>query len=288
MLDVNGKVAFVTGAASGIGRGISRALAGAGMKVMLADIERPVLEAAAAELAKTGATVSSVVCDVADRASVFAAAQATLATFGKVHVLCNNAGVATGGLIEDCEQSDWDWIIGVNYLGVVYGCQAFVPHIKRQGEGGHIVNTASLAGVLGGMAGWTPYNSTKFAVVGLSEALRQEGKTAGFGVSVLCPGGVATNIFTAPRNRQAKFGPQKSTIAFGMTGGDISQALDPRIAGELVLEGIQANRLYIFTDPRYRKQVAHRFEKMLEDFDWAAHSDALNRGGAPGAAGQTR
>jgi NAD(P)-dependent dehydrogenase (short-subunit alcohol dehydrogenase family) len=285
MLDVKDKVAFVTGAASGIGRGIARAFAGAGMKVMLADIEKPVLDAAAAELAKTGASVSSVVCDVSDKSSVMAAADKTLSTFGKVHVVCNNAGVSTGGLIEDCSQSDWDWIIGVNYYGVVYGCQAFVPHIKRQGEGGHIVNTASLAGVLGGMAGWTPYNSTKFAVVGLTEALRQEGKDAGFGASVLCPGGVATNIFRAPRNRQAKYGPQQSTVAFGMgDGAEIEKALDPRIAGELVLEGIQANRLYIFTDPRYRKQVARRFEKMLEDFDWAANSDALVRNNAPGAA----
>jgi NAD(P)-dependent dehydrogenase (short-subunit alcohol dehydrogenase family) len=282
MLHVNGKVAFVTGAASGIGNGIARALAGAGMKVMLADIEKPALDAAEAALAKTSATVASVVCDVSERSSVFAAADKTLSTFGKVHVVCNNAGVATGGLIEECSQGDWDWIIGVNYYGVVYGCQAFVPHIKRQNEGGHIVNTASLAGVLGGMAGWTPYNSTKFAVVGLTEALRQEGKLGNFGASVLCPGGVATNIFDAPRNRQAKYGPQTQAVAFGMgDGSDIANALDPRIAGELVLEGIRANRLYIFTDPRYRKQVARRFEKMLEDFDWAAQSDALVRNDAP-------
>ena len=115
MLDVNGKVAFVTGAASGIGNGIARALAGAGMKVMLADIEKPALDAAEAALAKTSATVASVVCDVSERSSVFAAADKTLSTFGKVHVVCNNAGVATGGLIEECSQGDWDWIIGVNY-----------------------------------------------------------------------------------------------------------------------------------------------------------------------------
>ena len=284
MLEVNGKVAFVTGAASGIGLGIARALANAGMKVMLADIEKPVLDVAAAKLRDIGATVDTVVCDVSDRRAVFAAAERTLAAFGKVHVVCNNAGVSTGGLIEECDEGDWGWVIGVNYLGVLHGCQAFVPHIKRQGEGGHIVNTASMAGILGGMAGWAPYNSTKFAVVGLTEVLRQEGRTGGFSASVLCPGGVNTNIYNAPRNRPSRFGPQVSKVAFLDNSRELESALDPNVVGELVLEAIRDNRLFVFTDPRFRRMVERRNAKILDDFEWAAKSAALNNAGAPGAA----
>jgi NAD(P)-dependent dehydrogenase (short-subunit alcohol dehydrogenase family) len=283
MIDPQGKVAFVTGAASGIGLGMARAFARAGMKVMLADIEHEPLTAAARELRGEGATAETVVCDVSDRASVLAAAAATLQAFGKVHVVCNNAGVTSGGLIEECTEGDWNWVVGVNFLGVLHGCQAFVPHIKRQQEGGHIVNTSSMAGLLGGMPAWAPYNSTKFAVVGLTEVLRQEGRQGGFGASVLCPGGVNTRIFEAPRNRPARFGAQESTVADNMSADDLRKGLDPDVVGRLVLEAIRADRLFIFTDPRFRSMVERRHEKMLADFDWAAHSAALVDSGAPGA-----
>jgi NAD(P)-dependent dehydrogenase (short-subunit alcohol dehydrogenase family) len=283
MLEPKGKVAFVTGAASGIGLGMVRAFAGAGMAVMMADIEAAPLERAAGGLRAAGAEVATVVCDVSDRAAVFAAAQQTLDAFGKVHVVCNNAGVTSGGLIEDCTVDDWNWVIGVNFLGVLHGCQAFVPHIKRQGEGGHVVNTSSMAGILGGMPAWSPYNATKFAVVGLTEVLRQEGRAGGFGASVLCPGGVNTNIYDAPRNRPARFGRQQSIVADNVSAEDIRRGLDPDIVGRLVLEAIRADRLYIFTDPRFRRQVERRHEKMLADFDWAAQSAALVESGAPGA-----
>jgi NAD(P)-dependent dehydrogenase (short-subunit alcohol dehydrogenase family) len=284
---IKDRVAFVTGAASGIGLGITRALVDAGARVMMADIEAPALAAAASELAidggQDGGEIDTVVCDVSDRDSVFAAAEATLAAFGRVHLVCNNAGVSTGGLIEDCDEGDWGWSVGVNYLGVVHGCQAFVPHIKRQGEGGHIVNTSSMAGLLGGMPGWGPYNSTKFAVVGLTEVLRQEGRTGGFGASVLCPGGVRTNIYDAPRNRPGRFGKQVSKVAFEDISEGIAQGLDPDIVGRLVVEGVLANRLYIFTDPRFRKLLNKRFARIIEDVDWAAASDSLGSAGAPGA-----
>ena len=162
-------------------------------------------------------------------------------------------------------------------------CQAFLPHIKRQQEGGHIVNTSSMAGVLGGMPAWGPYNSTKYAVVGLTEVLRQEGRTGGFGASVLCPGGVNTNIFEAPRNRPSRFGPQESMVADKMTASDISKGINPDIVGRLVLEAIQADRQFIFTDPRLRSRVERRHEKMMADFEWAAESNALVSAGAPGA-----
>jgi NAD(P)-dependent dehydrogenase (short-subunit alcohol dehydrogenase family) len=283
MQDFNGKVAFVTGAASGIGLGIARALAGAGMKVMLADIERVALESAASGLRASGAAVDTIVCDVSDATSMVAAADATLAAFGKVHVLRNNAGVSTGGLVEECDDGDWDWVIGVNFLGVLHGCRAFLPHIKRQREGGHVVNTSSMAGLLGGMAAWGPYNSTKFAVVGLTEVLRQEGREGGFGASVLYPGGVNTNIYEAPRNRPKRFGPQVSKVAFLDDPNGLKKGLDPNVVGALVVEAIRENRLYIFTDPRFRKLVEKRYQRILQDFDWAANSQALNEAGAPGS-----
>ena len=275
MNDLQGKTAFVTGAASGIGLGMARAFARAGMRVMLADIEAAALSAAADGLRREGAAVETVVCDVSQRQAVLAAAEATLAAFGKVHVVCNNAGVTSGGLTEDCTEQDWSWVTGVNLLGVVHGCQAFVPHLKRQQEGGHIVNTASMAGLLGGMAAWGPYNATKYAVVGLTEVLRQEGRSGGFGASVLCPGGVNTRIFEAPRNRPQRFGPQQSIVADGVSSDDLKRGLDPDVVGRLVLEAIIANRLFIFTDPRFKTLVQKRHDKLLSDFDWAAASAAL-------------
>ena len=289
MQDLSGKCAFVTGAASGIGLGIARAALDAGMSVMLADIESGALDAAWTALEELG-DVDRVVVDVSQRESVQAAALATFERFGNVHLVCNNAGVSTGGLIEDCTPADWDWIIGVNYRGVIHGCEAFIPHIRAHGQGGHIVNTASMAGLLGGRAGWTPYNSTKFAVVGLIEALRQEGRLhadrqGSFGASVLCPGGVRTNIYHAPRNRPARFGAQQSDVAPETSAEDFIHALDPDVVGRLVLEAVRANRLYIFTDPRFSGQVQRRFERIASDFAWAADSEALNAAGAPGASG---
>ncbi len=288
MDNVAGRVAFVTGAASGIGLGMTRAFLNAGMKVMLADIEQKALDRTMATLRQAlpsnrSDDVASVVVDVAERHSVFQAANATLETFGKIHAVCNNAGVTSGGHIEDCTEGDWKWVIGVNFLGVIHGCQAFIPHIKRQGEGGHIVNTSSMAGVLGGMPDWAPYNSTKYSVVGLTEVIRQEGREGGYGASVLCPGGVATNIFDAPRNRGDQYGPQQSTVARDVSADDIRKGLNPDIVGRLVLEAVLADRLFIFTDPRLKGRVERRHEKMMLDFEWAANSKALTESGAPGA-----
>jgi NAD(P)-dependent dehydrogenase (short-subunit alcohol dehydrogenase family) len=281
MKNLQDKVAMVTGAASGIGLGMSRAFVRAGMKVMMADIEADALGLARKGFAE--GEVASVVCDVSDRESVFAAVAETADVFGAVHLLANNAGVSTGGYIDEGPQSDWDWVAGVNYFGVLYGCQAVIPHLKRQQQGGHIVNTASMAGLLGGVAGWGPYNSTKFAVVGLTEVLRQEGRKNGFGASVLCPGAVNTNIYAAPRNRPERFGPQESVVAFMDDPDELKRGLNPDVVGELVREAVQANRLYIFTDPRFQKLVKRRFERIQEDFDWAMQSIALNEAQAPGS-----
>jgi len=272
-MELNGRGAFVTGAASGIGLGMVQAFLAAGMRVVMADIEEQALQQAAQAL-QTNAVVP-VVCDVSSRQTVQQAAQFAIEQIGTVHVVCNNAGVSSGGLIQDLEDSDWQWTIGVNYLGVVYGCEVFARHFASHGERAHIVNTASVAGVVARRAGWAPYNSTKYAVVGLTEVLREEGKLANFGASVLCPGAVNTQIMSADRNRPQRFGEQHSKVAFDDISAQLERGLPPRVVGDLVLEAIQANRLHIFTDPRMAPMVDNRFAGMADDFAWAAASQAL-------------
>lgn len=272
-MELNAKGAFVTGAASGIGLGMVEAFVAAGMRVVMADIEEDALLAAAQSMQSNA--VVPVVCDVSARASVQDAAQFAIEQLGKVHVVCNNAGVSSGGLIEDLEESDWQWTIGVNYLGVVYGCEAFARHFASHDEGGHFVNTASVAGVVARRAGWGPYNSSKYAVVGLTEVLREEGKLANFSASVLCPGAVNTQIMSADRNRPQRFGEQHSKVAFDDISAQLERGLAPRVVGDLVLEAIQANRLHIFTDPRMAPMVENRFNGIADDFAWAAASHAL-------------
>lgn len=287
MQDVAGKTAFITGSASGMGLGMARAFADAGMQVMLADIDAESLARAEAELKERGARVSSVVCDVTKEKSVFDAAEATVDVFGKVHVLCNNAGVGAGGRFDELSQRDWDWVIAVNQLGVIYGIRAFLPKIRSHGESGHIVTTSSMAGLVNSGAGWGPYNATKFAVVALSEVLYSELKGTSIGCSVLCPGAVATNIAKAGKHRPADYGPSKRAPIVDGQGRSVndalSRALDPDIVGRLVLEGIQQNQFYIFTDPRMWRAVERRFGRIRQGFDWSARSRALVESGAPGA-----
>src|SRR6185312_13198702 len=203
MREFKGKAAFVTGGASGIGLAMGKAFAQAGMKVMLADIEQEALDRALKEL--SGFEVRGVACDVADPESVERAAQAAFAAFGKVHVVCNNAGVAASGGIDHISIDNWRWVIDVNLMGVLYGIRSFLPHIRAHGEGGHIVNTASMAGMINGM-GFSPYAATKFAVVSMSEGLALQLQPLGIGVSVLCPAYVRTRIGESGRNRQERYG----------------------------------------------------------------------------------
>jgi len=170
MREFKGKTAFVTGGASGIGLAMATAFAEAGMNVMLADVEQAALDRAQEDLRRYGNHVRGIPCDVADADSVERAAQATFAAFGKVHVLCNNAGVAAGGGIDLISVDNWRWVVDVNLMGVVYGIRSFLPHMRAHGEGGHIVNTASMAGMINGM-GFSPYAATKYAVVAMSEGL---------------------------------------------------------------------------------------------------------------------
>jgi len=273
MKNLTNKVAFVTGASSGIGYALAEALGRAGMRVMLAGINEKNLDAALAKLRSAGITAERVQCDVASRASVQNAANATVAKFGKVHVVCNNAGVGMGGEFGTIPESDWEWVIRVNLMGVVHGTEIFAPLLAQHGEGGHIVNTSSIAGLLAA-PGMEPYSATKFAVVAMSEGWRAQLAPRGIGVSVLCPAFVRTSIGSGHRNRPG--GPRQS---FGEGSAVLNQlveaGMDPKMLAARVLEAIRDDELYVFTHPELKGWVAGRFNAILEAFDHAAKSPAL-------------
>src|SRR5271157_3811199 len=179
------------------------------MKVMLADIETDALTAAVENLHDFGPNVSGVACDVADPASFERAANASYQAFGNVHVVCNNAGVGGGSGIDQISLETWRWVLDVNLMGVVHGIRTFLPHIRAHGEGGHIVNTASMAGMNSGL-GFSPYSASKFAVVNMSEGLAMQLRPLGIGVTVLCPGFVRTRIWESGRNRPERYGPTQT------------------------------------------------------------------------------
>lgn len=265
MHEFKGKTAFVTGGGSGIGLALAKAFAENGMNVMLADVEQSALDSALKDLSQYGNHVRGVACDVADPDSVERAAQATLAAFGKVHILCNNAGVAAGSGIDSISIESWRWVVDVNLMGVVYGVRSFLPHMRAHGEGGHIVNTASMAGMVSDM-GFSPYAATKFAVVAMSEGLRPQIQPFGIGVSVLCPFFVRTNIGDAGRNRHERYG-QMPALNPGSPAAAMLEEIRKRIAAGLdpaevatrVLAAIESDELYIFTHPNMREMVEARF-----------------------------
>ncbi len=279
-----GKTAFITGGASGIGYGMAQAFARAGMNIMIADIEQAALDKAVAELDKSAnVQVSDVLCDVSLRESVFEAAKTAFFEFGNVHVVCSNAGVGAGGRMDQATVADWDWVVGVNQMAIVYAVQAFLPHIKEHGEGGHFVTTASMAGMIAASMVGGPYTATKFAAVGMSDVLREELAGTNISASVLCPGFVNTNIGNAQRNRPERFGgapdPSKMTAqekaGQEMVNNFLKGGLDPRIVGELVVEAVKGDWPYIFTDPNMRGAVEKRYAEILKGFDQAANSAAL-------------
>src|SRR6185312_2069017 len=208
MKDLRGKVAFITGGASGIGLGIAEAFVAAGMKAVLADLRQDHIDAAAATFKRSGQadSVHAIRVDVTDRAAMAAAADETERVFGKVHVLVNNAGIGLQGPFKGITYEDWDFGLGVNLGGVVNGLQTFLPRIRAHGEGGHIVNTASLAALVPMPAQFVIYVTAKAAVVAMSETIRGELMQENIGVSVLCPGPVRTNIGELAKNRPARFG----------------------------------------------------------------------------------
>jgi NAD(P)-dependent dehydrogenase (short-subunit alcohol dehydrogenase family) len=278
MRELAGKTAFVTGGASGIGFALGRAFAEAGMKVMLADIEASELKAAVDSLRDVGPEVRGAACDVADPASVEAAAKAAYDAFGKVHVVCNNAGVGGGSGIDNISLDNWRWVLDVNLMGVLHGIRTFLPHIRAHGEGGHIVNAASMAGMSSGM-GFSPYSASKFAVVNMSEGLAAQVKPLGIGVTVLCPGFVRTRISESGRNRQAQYGPWQKPDPASEAGSFAAQlaelvrsGLDPADVAAQVLTAIREEELYVFThhDAALRGELEARFSTILAAMDKAA------------------
>jgi len=248
MKDLAGKTAFVTGAASGIGLGIATALAQAGVKVMLSDIEEPALARAVEGLNRTNADVEGVRADVSLKAELKAAAEAFIARFGKAHILVNNAGVGGGGPYGAWTDAGWDWTLGVNLMAVVWGMEIFGPLIERHGEGGHIVSTASTAGLVCNPV-TIPYAVSKYGVVALSEGLRGVLAPRGIGVSVLCPGFIRTHIVDSARNLPERFagalpsppasGRQAIETWLGNVRERVAGGIDPLYVGELVREGIE-------------------------------------------------
>jgi NAD(P)-dependent dehydrogenase (short-subunit alcohol dehydrogenase family) len=272
MDELNGKVAVVTGAASGIGRAMAVAFAAEGMELALADVEIGPLEDTAAMVRDHGVAALVVPTDVSDPTQVEALAERTVGELGALHLACNNAGVSAGGLSWEIDLDTWNWVLGVNFFGVVHGLRSFVPRIIDSG-GGHVVNTASMAG-LTSPPGMSPYNVTKHAVVTLSESMAQELAMTHpeVGVSVLCPGWVRTRIHEADRNRptnpadaidEAADAPAEMEAMREMVAGFINGGLDPAAVAAQVVEAVKANQTYVLTHPHWRSMITERTERIV-------------------------
>jgi NAD(P)-dependent dehydrogenase (short-subunit alcohol dehydrogenase family) len=265
-----GRVAVVTGAASGIGLGLSARLAAEGMRVVMADIEAPALLESAAKLSGQGATVLPVVTDVSSREQVEALRDKAVREFSAVHLLCNNAGVGgPTGRLWLVPDSDWEWVLGVNLGGVINGVRAFVPLLLEQ-DAAHILNTASIFGVFAGALG--PYGISKHAIVALTETLYADLRALGLGqklgVSVLCPGAVRTNFGDSARNRPADAGPTLGRDAAERARAQQFSQLaaggkEPAEVAGIVVDGIRAGRFYILTSDNRNEAVRRRGEEIL-------------------------
>lgn len=251
----------MTGGASGLGKGIARALTAEGMRVVIADIESAALERTAAELGATGLSA-----DVSDAASVQTLAEEVRRRFGAVHLVCNNAGVGSMGRLAELTLEDWRWMIGVNLWGVIHGVHAFLPLLRANPDGGHIVNTASVGGFVT-MPGLGAYAVTKHGVVALSETLAQEFAEAHspIGVTVLCPGPTRTNIKTSSRNRPPSRGRRGledidlEATEFGAT----ARWIEPDDVGRILIDALRRGALYAFTHPEQMEVAAQRFDSIL-------------------------
>ncbi len=273
MKSLEGKVAVVTGAASGIGLGMTEAFASRGMKVAMADVERDALEREAERLTRANFEVAPFVVDVSSFEAVERLADEAEARFGKLHVVCNNAGVSGGGgprPIWAQSQNDWDWVMGVNFWGVVNGLRAFTPRIIAHGEEGHVVNTSSILGLTTGPG--SIYGVSKHAVARLTEGLYHDLKNAGanVGVTLLCPGMIATNIITSARNRpdaltdagDAPDETRRAAIA-AMNARFQEGGMAPREVGEKVAQAILDDQFYLLTHAENMEGVKRRFDDIL-------------------------
>ena len=277
MKDISGKTAIVTGAASGIGLGIATALAEAGANVVMADIQKEAVEAAAHGLSGTNKRVMPVRIDVTQEQSVLDALTEAERNFGKLHIACNNAGVPMHGTgLIDVPPDDWEFVIGVNIWGIIHGIRHFVPAILRHGEEGHIVNTASVAGFQNRRGtNQGPYSMSKYAALSLSEALEHELEDTNVGVSVLCPGPINTNIARGARNRPDHMGGsqiranEEAVLAERLA----TTGLDPKTVGERVVDAIRTKTFYAFVSavPADVVRARHRRIEDALNSPWTTH-----------------
>lgn len=258
MDDYTGKNAVITGGASGIGLGLARRLADRGASLLLADIEGPALDEAAGALRGQGATVETFECDVSDRTQVAALADVAFERFGSVHFLANNAGVVTRHTPWS-DLADWDWVLGIDLMGVIYGVHSFVPRMLESGEPGHVMNTASTAGLLA-FPGIASYNVAKRGVVALSESMHHELRDTDVTVSVLCPGLVATRIGDSERNRD---GDAPATMQ-ASAGTGASEELSPEQVAAIVLDAIGAGKFWILPHEHYGEQALEQARRRID------------------------
>ena len=267
MKQIENKVAFVTGAASGVGYGMAQAFLEAGMKVIAADIRPDALAAAGDRLQADETRLRTMIVDVSDEAAMIDAADKAAAMFGKVHVVCNNAGVNLFNPtpIEEADQRDWEWLLGVNLFGVVHGVKAFAPILKAQGEGGHIVNTGSMSSFITG-PGAGIYSAAKFAVHGYTNVLRYSMAEHGVGVSLLCPGLVDSDIYKSHLVRPSDLDTASNSVA-PETVERIAvvqrNGMAPIEVGRKVLAGIRANAHFILPHPEFREELQEIFEEIV-------------------------
>jgi len=270
-MDFRGRTAVITGGGGGIGAAMARAFAVRGARIVLADVDRGAMESVAAALAAGGAEVLTVPTDVTALESVRALADAAEQRFGAAHIVCNNAGVATFAEIVSSTHADWLYTMGVNFWGVVHGVETFVPRLLARGQGGHVVNTASMAGLVG-MRWLGVYSASKFAVVGLTEALHRELADHGIGVSVLCPMIVQTNINeNSVRNRPAAFHNPGTDPVVPDAAAMVGSVIPPDEVARRVVRGIERRDLYIFTHPEQREILRRRCarqDRMFEPDVW--------------------
>ncbi len=270
MKKVTGRVAFITGGGSGIGLGMARVFHAAGMKVVIADLDPQHLDAALTHFRAQPQAVHAIKLDVTNREAMARAADEVERVFGKVHVLCNNAGVGVFGSLLEASYDDWDWALSVNLGGAINGVQTFLPRMLAHGEGGHIVTTSSMSGLLACIGGI--YITSKYALVGYMETLRLELASHRIGVSVLCPGLVNTAIFEGENSRPARYRNTRFRALVSDAEGDVMReqvlptGMDPMEIGRRVLEGIRRNDLYILTHPEYEPGLRERFEAILASF----------------------